>query len=166
MPRRLNFYTTCTTYFNRSLDVILALRPSVIYPAHGKVIDDPVEKIEYYISHRNRREGQIMDVLKSRPDESLSAMDIVKVVYTASLCYSLMKMATKLFSTYESAPACETSLSDEYRRVLFWQETDAVFYSEYKQYATFDWLGILRTGEKVVEGQVSMSTLAYHFHSA
>ena len=75
--------------------MILALRPSVIYPAHGKVIDDPVEKIEFYISHRNRREEQIMDVLKSRPDESLSAMDIVKVVYTVSLVATLYFNLTK-----------------------------------------------------------------------
>ena len=62
--------------------MILALKPSVIYPAHGKVIDDPVKKIEYYISHRNQREEQILGVLESKPDESMTAMDIVKVVYT------------------------------------------------------------------------------------
>lgn len=62
--------------------MILALKPSVIYPAHGRVIDDPVKKIEFYITHRNQREKQILGVLESKPDESMSAMDIVKVVYT------------------------------------------------------------------------------------
>jgi len=68
--------------YMRSLDVILALKPSVIYPAHGKVIDDPVKKIEFYISHRNQREKQILGVIESKPDDSLSVMEIVKVVYT------------------------------------------------------------------------------------
>ena len=70
--------------------MILALKPSVIYPAHGKVIDDPVKKIAFYISHRNQREKQILGVLKSKPDESMSAMDIVRVVYTVRLKISLI----------------------------------------------------------------------------
>ena len=67
--------------------MILALKPSVIYPAHGKVIDDPVKKIEFYISHRNQREKQILGVIESKPDDSLSVMEIVKVVYTVMYVY-------------------------------------------------------------------------------
>ena len=66
----------------KSLHVILDLKPKVIYPAHGKVIEDPVAKIEYYISHRNQRESQILKTLQDNKGETLEAMDIVKIVYT------------------------------------------------------------------------------------
>ena len=82
--------------------MILALKPSVIYPAHGKVINDPVKKIEFYISHRNQREKQILRVLESKPDESMTAMDIVRVVYTVrftlrSILQSKMSKDPSLF---------------------------------------------------------------------
>ena len=35
-----------------SLDRILSLSPSLIYPAHGNVVEDPIPKIQYYIKHR------------------------------------------------------------------------------------------------------------------
>ena len=84
--------------------MILALKPSVIYPAHGKVIDDPVKKIEFYISHRNQREKQILGVLESKPDESMSAMDIVKVVYTVNV------------SSFQSTSQSRLEFSRHFRR--------------------------------------------------
>jgi len=67
--------------YMQSLEKILALKPSVIYPGHGPVIRDPIEKIEYYISHRNQREQQILEVLNKKSGQHLSPMDIVKDVY-------------------------------------------------------------------------------------
>jgi endoribonuclease LACTB2 len=69
--------------YMKSLDKILKLSPSVIYPGHGDVIDDPVERIEYYINHRNERERQILAAIVSSSDP-MSDMDIVKVVYTTT----------------------------------------------------------------------------------
>jgi ribonuclease/clavin/mitogillin len=44
---------------------------------------NPVERIEYYINHRNQREEQILEVLTSKSGEKMmSPMDIVKIVYT------------------------------------------------------------------------------------
>lgn len=65
----------------KSLDKILKLKPSVIYPGHGNIIEDPLEKIEYYIKHRNQREEQILDFFVQRPQKKWPAMDVVKVVY-------------------------------------------------------------------------------------
>ena len=53
-------------------------------PDHFRIffrLQSPVEKIEYYISHRNERERQIFECLKNHKNDSLTAMDIVKVVY-------------------------------------------------------------------------------------
>lgn len=64
-----------------SLKKILEIKPKTIYPGHGPVISDPIERLEYYISHREERERQIVEALKSGPAKK-SPMDIVKIVYT------------------------------------------------------------------------------------
>lgn len=70
--------------YMKSLDLILKLNPSVIYPGHGNVIDDnPAEKIQFYINHRNERERQILEAITSSKD-ALTDMDIVKIVYTTT----------------------------------------------------------------------------------
>lgn len=70
--------------YMKSLEFILSLAPSVIYPAHGDVINDPIERIQYYIDHRNQREKQILDALLNDCTKSLTAMQIVAIVYTTT----------------------------------------------------------------------------------
>ncbi|KRT78544.1 hypothetical protein AMK59_7817, partial [Oryctes borbonicus] len=67
-------------YMN-SLDYILELRPSVVYPGHGNIVHDPQEKIQFYIAHRKQREEQILDVLMSHRNKGFSPMDIVNEIY-------------------------------------------------------------------------------------
>ncbi|EFX80676.1 hypothetical protein DAPPUDRAFT_303870 [Daphnia pulex] len=67
-------------YMN-SLKTILGLNPSKIYPGHGPAIEDPIQRIEYYIHHRNERERQILEYLSSNHGNKMSAMDIVKGIY-------------------------------------------------------------------------------------
>lgn len=42
---------------------------------------NPVDKIQYYIDHRNMREAQIMEFFGKHANEKLQAMDVVKDVY-------------------------------------------------------------------------------------
>ncbi|XP_076764123.1 endoribonuclease LACTB2 [Xylocopa sonorina] len=66
-----------------SLRKIGALKPKMIYPGHGPVIQDPAAMIEYYIEHRLQRENKILNVLQENAkDSTLSEMDIVKHLYT------------------------------------------------------------------------------------
>ncbi|XP_050362213.1 beta-lactamase-like protein 2 homolog [Nymphalis io] len=67
--------------YMKSLHKILKLKPNVIYPGHGNVIEDPLKKIEYYIEHRNQREEQILDVMKKNVETKFNEMDLVKVIY-------------------------------------------------------------------------------------
>ncbi|KAK5734365.1 hypothetical protein LTR17_009029 [Elasticomyces elasticus] len=56
------------------------------YPAHGAVLDDGRAKIREYISHRTKREEEILAVLKQQPadgEDSWTSMAVVKVVYKA-----------------------------------------------------------------------------------
>lgn len=69
--------------YMRSLELILKLNPSVIYPGHGDIIDNPAEKIQFYIDHRNERERQILAAITASKDP-ISDMSIVKVVYTTT----------------------------------------------------------------------------------
>jgi len=66
-------------HYMRSLDKILELRPSVIYPGHGPVVSDPVEKIQFYIEHRQQREDQILSCVAQ--EGPLDSWQIVKIVY-------------------------------------------------------------------------------------
>lgn len=46
-------------YMN-TLERLLELEPSVIYPGHGPPIDEPLRVIEEYIAHRREREHQVL----------------------------------------------------------------------------------------------------------
>ena len=46
---------------------------------------NPIEKIEEYIAHRNQREEQILATLEKQSGKYITAMEIVKLVYTVSL---------------------------------------------------------------------------------
>jgi len=65
--------------YMQSLQKILDLKPSVIYPGHGPVIEKPQPKIEEYITHRLKREDQILQTL--RAGKPLSAAQLVKIIY-------------------------------------------------------------------------------------
>jgi len=71
-------------HYMKSLEKILELQPSIIYPGHGPVVNDPIPKIQYYIKHRLEREKQILNCLQSANGKGLSSMDIVKSVYKAT----------------------------------------------------------------------------------
>jgi glyoxylase-like metal-dependent hydrolase (beta-lactamase superfamily II) len=61
-----------------SLRKLLPLDLAVIYPAHGPAIREPYKKLNEYIAHRELREQQILDAMKSGLRE-ISAM--VKRIY-------------------------------------------------------------------------------------
>ncbi|XP_017474855.1 PREDICTED: beta-lactamase-like protein 2 homolog [Rhagoletis zephyria] len=67
--------------YMKSLHKILDMKPAVIYPGHGNIIEQPVDKIQYYIDHRNQREDQIMDFFSRNSNKPLQAMDVVHDVY-------------------------------------------------------------------------------------
>lgn len=69
--------------YMKSLETILRLKPSTIYPGHGPVVVDPLGHVTMYINHRNKRESQILEAFRAldRDGTPVSAMDLVKVVY-------------------------------------------------------------------------------------
>lgn len=73
--------------YMKSLEIIMQLQPAIIYPGHADVIaDKPIEKIQYYINHRNERERQILETIFNSK-EPLTGLAIVKIVYTTTPSY-------------------------------------------------------------------------------
>ncbi|KAI6204618.1 hypothetical protein M3Y94_00696700 [Aphelenchoides besseyi] len=67
------------TYMN-SLNVLLDLKAKAIYPGHGKVIENPHQKITEYIAHRLKREEQIVEALERM--KRATPMDLTNQIYT------------------------------------------------------------------------------------
>ena len=49
----------------QSLQRLVDLDPARLLPAHGPVIDDPIDVLRTYIAHRLEREAQILDALRA-----------------------------------------------------------------------------------------------------
>jgi endoribonuclease LACTB2 len=74
-------FENLTTYI-ASLRKQLFLKPKTIFPGHGPVIADATAKIQEYISHRQQREDEIIQVFQTAgPRKELLPGDIVKVIY-------------------------------------------------------------------------------------
>ncbi|XP_065164848.1 endoribonuclease LACTB2 [Atheta coriaria] len=67
--------------YMHSLQAILDQNPAVIYPGHGNIINDPKERLQYYITHRNQREAQILNVLKAHTGKQFDELELVKEIY-------------------------------------------------------------------------------------
>lgn len=65
-----------------SLQRVLALRPALIHPGHGRVIEDGVAAIEQYIAHRLEREAQVAEAVRRR-GEAVAPIEVVPEIYAA-----------------------------------------------------------------------------------
>lgn len=65
--------------YMESLKKISDLRPTRIFPGHGPLIWDGIEKIKFYIDHRQQRIDQVKSVLSPTTTKSLS--DVFAAVY-------------------------------------------------------------------------------------
>lgn len=64
-----------------SLQIIASLKPSVIYPGHGPVINEPMRAITEYINHRMKREQEILSALPANAQDAIDVNAIVDKVY-------------------------------------------------------------------------------------
>jgi glyoxylase-like metal-dependent hydrolase (beta-lactamase superfamily II) len=68
-----------------SLERLLALGPSRIYPAHGPCIEDGRRKIREYLDHRHARDAQILSALRTGARDVPAIVAIVYAAYPAAL---------------------------------------------------------------------------------
>jgi len=62
----------------RSLETMIALAPSTLYPGHGPVVEDGVAKLNEYLAHRKLRERQVLNGLGDGPR---SPQELVPAIY-------------------------------------------------------------------------------------
>lgn len=62
----------------RSLHRMQELNPRVIYPGHGPIVLDARAKLDEYVSHREDRERQVLELLDKGPR---TASDLVATIY-------------------------------------------------------------------------------------
>jgi glyoxylase-like metal-dependent hydrolase (beta-lactamase superfamily II) len=63
-----------------SIDRLIALGPSRIYPGHGPLVDDGLSRLREYRSHRHQRIEQVLDVLNRRGPATVD--QLVEAIYT------------------------------------------------------------------------------------
>jgi len=54
------------------LERLAALGPSRIVPSHGPVIEDPVERLRFYVQHRLAREARVLAALSDAPEDLMA----------------------------------------------------------------------------------------------
>lgn len=71
-------------YMN-SLNKVMQVKPNVIYPGHGPVVENGSARIQQYIDHRNKRNEQILAFLKSKDGQPAEIEDMVKTIYEVAM---------------------------------------------------------------------------------
>lgn len=78
-------------YMN-SLKNLLKIKADIIYPGHGPVIHNAEAKILEYISHRNKREEQVLTLIRDNFEKSFTVTELMKMIYK-NVPENLQKMA-------------------------------------------------------------------------
>ncbi len=80
-----------------SLETLAGLKPSILCPGHGQVIDNGAARVEWYIRHRTEREEQVLAALASGVG---SVDEIVSSVYPRNLRRNLRSAAARNVRTH------------------------------------------------------------------
>lgn len=76
----------------RSLERLRLLDPATIYPGHGPVIFTPKGRLEFYLRHRQEREGQVLQALENGPR---TAPELVPAIYAGEVSEDLYPAAAR-----------------------------------------------------------------------
>ncbi|ORZ19430.1 beta-lactamase-like protein, partial [Absidia repens] len=81
-----------------SLERLETMAPARLYPGHGVVVEDGVNRIQQYIRQRRERESQIIDLMRSQKPShggNWSPLDIVSSLYGAEISTSMQPVIVR-----------------------------------------------------------------------
>lgn len=81
------------TEYIGGLNRIKALNPVKLYPGHGEVVNDGMEKVEQYLSIRMTKENQILGIMKQDFSVYWTPIELAEQTSSASKGYSEQLMA-------------------------------------------------------------------------
>lgn len=78
-------YRSSLSAYMKSLEFLLTLPGlSLILPAHGGPVTDPISRINYLIQHRNKRTRQVLDIVRYAGAAGIDFNSIFKRIYPAA----------------------------------------------------------------------------------
>ena len=80
-----------------SLETLAGLKPAILCPGHGQIINNGLARVEWYIRHRTEREEQVMAALATGVD---SVDEIVNAIYPRNLRRNLRGAAARNVRTH------------------------------------------------------------------
>ena len=89
-------YPGCVADYLLSLDLVRALGPEVLYPAHGAPLENPTEAIDRFVGHRRGRIEQVRRAMSESPESDIEGW--VDAVYGAQLPDTLRGAAHRSLS--------------------------------------------------------------------
>ena len=98
-----------------SLELMARQRPAVICPGHGQVIYDGVERIQWYIRHRQEREEQVLAALA---DGAATVDETVAAVYPRNLRKNLRPAAARNVATHLAKLQAEGRVEERAARYI------------------------------------------------
>lgn len=83
--------------YMKSLELLARLKPAMLFPGHGQIIQNGTARIQWYIDHRQQREDQVVSAIKG----GASIVDeIVRSVYPRNLRKNLRNAAARNVRTH------------------------------------------------------------------
>ena len=92
-----------------SLNIMLGQRPRIICPGHGQVIDRGIDRINWYMKHRQEREDQVIEALRNG---SQTVADTVDLAYHRTLRKNLSYSASRNIQTHLDKLTEEADVTD------------------------------------------------------
>ena len=83
--------------YMKSLEILAGLKPDILCPGHGQIINNGTARVNGYIRHRTEREDQVLAALASGVD---SVDEIVTAVYPRNLRRNLRRAAARNVRTH------------------------------------------------------------------
>ena len=83
--------------YMKSLALLARLKPKMLFPGHGQIIQNGTARIQWYIDHRQHREGQLVSAIENGAG---TVDEMVRAIYPRNLRKNLRGAAARNVRTH------------------------------------------------------------------